>query len=118
MSRVKAMERRVPHSRAELAKHQLHGDHVLLLFHHGDATLNELVNIKVIVQEPILSPMADDEILGPGGKYLGGVIPPWPGPTTLRASVMNVISATVTTNVTRTAITRNTKVTVNVAVSS
>jgi hypothetical protein len=74
------MERRVPHSRAELAKHQPHGDHVLLLFHHGDAPLNELVDIKVIVQEPILPPVADDEVLGPGGTYLGGVIPPlaWP----------------------------------------
>jgi hypothetical protein len=90
------MERSIPHGRAELAKHEPHGGHVLLLFYHGDAPLNELVHIKVIVQEPIPPPVADDKILRPRSTYLGGVVPAWPGPTTLRTSVTNV-----TINVTR-----------------
>jgi hypothetical protein len=57
--------------------------------------------------------MADDEILRPRGTYLGGVVPPWPGPTTLRASVINV-----TINVTRITRTAKVTVTVNVAVST
>jgi hypothetical protein len=40
------MERSIPYGRAE---HQPHGDHVLLLFYHGDEPLNKLVHIKVIV---------------------------------------------------------------------
>jgi hypothetical protein len=62
--------------------------------------------------------VADDEVLRPGGTYLGGVIPPWPGPTMLRASVMNVTATTVTINVTRTTVTSTAKVIVNVAVST
>jgi hypothetical protein len=43
------MKRRIPHGGAELAQHQPHSDHVLLLFYHGYTPLNELVHIKVIV---------------------------------------------------------------------
>jgi hypothetical protein len=71
------MKGRVSHSGAELTQHQPHDAHILLLFYHGDTPLNKLVYIKVVIQEPISPPVADDKILGV--PSLGALSPlAWP----------------------------------------
>jgi hypothetical protein len=105
------------HSGAELTQHQPHDAHVLLLFYHGNTPLNDLVYIKVVVQEPISVPVADDEILRPRVTYLGGVVPPpWPGPTTLSVSVTANVSVTINANASVTII-ANVSVTITANVS-